>query len=482
MKKNKVLALIMTAVMTLGLVACGNEAPAASTEPAAEETKTEAEAPAATTEEPAAAEEEAEDTITIMVPPVTGDYTDLLAGWIEDFNKEHPNLHVEVIATSWDEHTEKLSTMAQAGEAPDIAEVSYAAIGTYVDMGVAVNVADYMDLSDYDQNALDYMTLDNTVYGLPLYLTIQALGGNKELMEAAGIDVESVQKNGWKYEDFMKYIEKGTKDGTYGFVFANSGVTTKDFISIFGVGAGITSDFTKDLKFAYTSENMLNLLKAVEEMVGSGYMPNYAVEAGQRLVMLETGQTMITGKAMPLFENNIKKNNEGIADGSAAEGSIEVEYVFLPVPTMENVKESCFGSVDGMIALKNSNSTDEHLKNVCKFLDYICSGERVAATDNQLLLSCVCKSGREAQKGAALEQSEGNAAATERCISLVVAPPAGVTADLASKANTVKDETIVPKFQALIAGETTAEEMYQAICDAAFAELGEENCETGFIK
>ena len=91
-------------------------------------------------------------------------------------------------------------------------------------------------------------------------------------------------------------------------MFANAAVATGDFVSIFGVGAGITANFTKDLKYAYTSENMKTLLSSVETMVSSGWMPNYAVEAGQRLVMLETGNAMITGKAMPLFENNINKN------------------------------------------------------------------------------------------------------------------------------------------------------------------------------
>ena len=110
---------------------------------------------------------------------------------------------------------------------------------------------------------------------------------------------------------------------------------------------------------------MLKLLQAVETMTKSGYMPDYAVEAGQRLVMLETGQAMVSGKAMPLFENNVKKNIAGMSDGSAAEGSIEMEYVFLPVPVMDNVTESCYGTTDGMVVLKNNNTTEEHLKNVC---------------------------------------------------------------------------------------------------------------------
>ena len=145
---------------------------------------------------------------------------------------------MEVIKTSWDDHNGKLSTMANAGEAPDIAEVSYSAIGTYVELGVAVDIAQYMDperLADYDQNALDYMSIENTVYGLPLYITIQALGANKDMLEAAGADVAKIQSEGWTYEEFLEVIKNGTTDGCFGFVFANSGVTASDFLNIFGV-------------------------------------------------------------------------------------------------------------------------------------------------------------------------------------------------------------------------------------------------------
>ena len=135
---------------------------------------------------------EATDTITVMVPPVTGTYLDDIDTWANDFMAEHPEIKVEVIKTSWDDHNSKLNTMANAGEAPDIAEVSYSAIGTYVELGLGVEIDQYMDaerLADYDQNALDYMSLDGHVYGLPLYITIQALGANKDMLEAAGVDV-----------------------------------------------------------------------------------------------------------------------------------------------------------------------------------------------------------------------------------------------------------------------------------------------------
>lgn len=456
MKLKKAVAAILAGLMVFSMAACGDSGESAK-----------------------------EDKITVMVPPVTGTYVEDMEGWVEEYRKDHPNITIEVIATSWDEHTNKLTTMALAGEAPDIAEVSYGAVGTYVEMGVGVNIADYMSsdrLADYDQNALDYMTMENTLYGLPLYITIQALGGNREMMEAAGADVKKIQTEGWTYDEFLEIIKAGTKEDCFGFVFANSGATTADFVSIFGVAAGISSNFTQDLKYVYTSENMLSLLKAVETMTSSGYMPNYSVEAGQRLVMLETGQTMVTGKAMPLFESNVKKNIAGMADGTAVEGTIEMEYVFLPVPTMENANESVYGVVDGLIALRNNETTEEHLKNVCDFLDFLSSGERAAAVDNAVYLSSVCESGRKAQESFELDQSDMNAAAVERAITKVIAPPVGITAEMNANAKVLMDETIVPKFQALLAGETSAQDVYDTICQEAKKLFGEENCASGWIK
>ena len=433
----------------------------------------------------AAETSEKPDTIVVMAPPVTGSYLENLKVWAADFNALYPHLTVEVIETSWGDHSGKLSTMAQAGEAPDIAEISSGALGTYVEMGVAIDISKYMDaerLADYDSNALDYMSLEGTVYGLPLYLTIQSIGANKTLMEELGIDVAKIQNEGWTYEEFLDVIKLGTADGRYGFVFANSGVTASDMLNIFGAGAGLSNNFTEDLKYTFTSDNMLTLLTAIEEMTKSGYMPNFGVEAGQRMVMCQTGNAMIFGKAMPLFENNFMKNNAALEanDGTAVENSLPMEYAFLPVPTMMGCAESCYGTVDGLIAMRNKNTTDEHLKNVLLFMDYICSGDRIASCMNELFLDPVCQSGRDA-----LVLPEGrdaqNLATASRCIAMVQVPPAGVTAEMTATAKQLMDEQIVPKFQLLLAGEATAQEVYDHICEAAYYAFGEENCVHGQI-
>ncbi len=454
---KKIIALMLACMMIVGMLAVS--------------------AAAETSEKP--------DTIVVMAPPVTGSYLENLKVWAADFNALYPHLTVEVIETSWGDHSGKLSTMAQAGEAPDIAEISSGALGTYVEMGVAIDIAKYMDaerLADYDSNALDYMSLEGTVYGLPLYLTIQSIGANKTLMEELGIDVAKIQNEGWTYEEFLDVIKLGTADGRYGFVFANSGVTASDMLNIFGAGAGLSNNFTEDLKYTFTSDNMLTLLTAIEEMTKSGYMPNFGVEAGQRMVMCQTGNAMIFGKAMPLFENNFMKNNAALEanDGTAVENSLPMEYAFLPVPTMMGCAESCYGTVDGLIAMRNKNTTDEHLKNVLLFMDYICSGDRIASCMNELFLDPVCQSGRDA-----LVLPEGrdaqNLATASRCIAMVQVPPAGVTAEMTATAKQLMDEQIVPKFQLLLAGEATAQEVYDHICEAAYYAFGEDNCVHGQI-
>ena len=55
------------------------------------------------------------DTITVMVPPVTGTYLTDIETWANEFTAIHPEIKVEIIKTSWDEHNGKLTTLANAG-------------------------------------------------------------------------------------------------------------------------------------------------------------------------------------------------------------------------------------------------------------------------------------------------------------------------------------------------------------------------------
>ncbi len=56
-----------------------------------------------------------------------------------------------------------------------------------------------------------------------------------------------------------------------------------------------------------------------------------------------------------------------------------------------------------------------------------------------------------------------------------------MTAEQSAAAKTIMDETIVPKFQALLSGEATAQEVYDALCTAAIEAFGADGCVSGTL-
>ena len=79
------------------------------------------------------------------------------------------------------------------------------------------------------------------------------------------------------------------------------------------------------------------------------------------------------------------------------------------------------------------------------------------------------------------ERDPENLECAGREIGLVTAPPTGITGEMSANAAQLMEEVIAPKFQALLAGETTAQEMYDVVVEEATELFGEENCELGAI-
>ena len=246
--KRKTLRNILTTTLLMAMVisGCGSqqsaEAPA-SQDDAAREVQSVASEEAQGQEQAASGEK---DVVTALLPPVSGTYQDKLNAWVEEFNAENQNIEIQVTTASWEDMTQKLDVQVNAGSPPDIAFIGYDGITKYLDSGMLVDIGDYLDesqLGDFDENVLNYFRNGDGLYGLPAYCEVQCIGGNRQFLEDAGIDWQSVQQNGWTYDEFREAIQKGVvMDGdtvkTYGFVFACSGVTAKDYFSIFVKNAG----------------------------------------------------------------------------------------------------------------------------------------------------------------------------------------------------------------------------------------------------
>ena len=119
-----------------------------------------------------------------------------------------------------------------------------------------------------------------------------------------------------------------------------------------------------------------------------------------------------------------------------------------------------------------------HMQNVARAAYYLASGERAAYTCQELYLSPVCESGRGeyAKLDPIVDKNEANTACVQLLTSQIAEARPDIPAELSAKAIKIEDEVIVPKFQGLLSGEVSPEEMYQAIVEAGHEAFGEEGC------
>ncbi len=478
MKKiSRITSLVLALVMIVSLAAaCGNSSENSANSSAAAGS---ASASGSTTAEA--------DTITALLPPVSATYQDNFGKFSKDFNTKYPNLTLKIEPASWEDMTQKLDVQVNAGSPPDIAFIGSDGVSKYVDTGLLMNIKDIAApdmLSDFEEGPLNYMKNGEGLYGFPAYMEIHSIGGNKQFLEQAGIDYKSVQKNGWSFEQFRDAIKKGVvKEGDvtkrYGFVFACAGVASKDYLSIMVKSAGMPSSFTKDLKYAYTSKNYLELLKNLRTLIDDGSMPKElsSVDAGKRWNMFLTGQTMITGKGLATFENSAVKNNAKLdaKDGSAVKDSIKVDYIVLPIPSFAGAQAVSTPAVDGYVTFRGKTEpTKSHVENVVKAAYFMASGEVAAMTNNDLFVAHITKSAAEAAKSMKINRNPDNEAAVQNMLKIAAPARPDIPTELGAKAIKIEDEVIIPKFQALLANEITPEDMYKAVKDAAIAAFGED--------
>ena len=178
-KLLKVLAAALTASMTLSMVACGTGQ------------KDQTGSSNETSEKEQTKEDGGE--LTFWFPPFASGsddvldkefWTTALQPWAEEHNVD---LNVEIIP--WDNYEEKHLTAYSAGKGPDVTYMYSEMIGSFIDMGIAEPLDDYIT----DEDKEHYIYLDKGVirgkqYMLPVVVgNARILVVNTDIMKEAGV-------------------------------------------------------------------------------------------------------------------------------------------------------------------------------------------------------------------------------------------------------------------------------------------------------
>jgi len=182
MKKLVSLLLVMT--MVLALAACGSSGSTTATTaaPAAETTK------AAETEAPAAAGEKV--TVTMITAQYGKQTTQWWADFAAKFNAEHENIEVVVDCVSWNDIYTVVNTRVANGEAPDLLNIDVFA--DFQADGLLLPASDWVSEETYAKfypSFLEQSVVDGTVWAVPDLASARALYYNKDILDAANVDV-----------------------------------------------------------------------------------------------------------------------------------------------------------------------------------------------------------------------------------------------------------------------------------------------------
>lgn len=403
-------------------------------------------------------DEEKRDVVKVWTYPVHGEYEGELKESIAAFEKENPTIKVEYEVLSWAEGLQKFDIALNSGSPPDL--YFGRPLGKYKETELLVPIDDKLsiDLSDYDEIALDHMTLEGSMYGLPLYQYLHVWGGNKALLEEYDVDYEKIQSEGWTWDEFYELASIGEQkndhgDQQYGFVFQG---VDEELLDHLARNNGIPYRMTEE-GIQWDDDRIAEAMAFIVKLRDEGIMPaeTAAIDAAKRQEMYYNYQALFYGRAIPYADAIVQNRNQEIQDG-VTEGE-ELDFVLLPIPHHEGEVEVSQGGAEGYLLFTQNNADDAHIDNSVKVLEHLAGADAIGKTSSALALPIIHK---EAADKYELPLSDENRLAAERLASNVL-PPNPITSELAAKDDMFKTQVVVPTFQGLISGELTPEEAFE---------------------
>ncbi len=137
---------------------------------------------------------------------------------IAQFMQQHPNIHVTIEQTPWDQYWQKLSTEFAAGNAPDVFWDHLAYYPGFVQQGQLMNLSpliqqDKIDMAQYYPQLVQEWTYNGNVYGLPKDWDTIAILYNKQMFQKMGLPAPTNMT--WNPTDggtFLQLAQKLTLD------------------------------------------------------------------------------------------------------------------------------------------------------------------------------------------------------------------------------------------------------------------------------
>lgn len=347
--KMKAFALMMASAMIFMLAACGGQENGGTTA-----------SPGSSGDSKSG--EQVTITFQNIYPDPTTPAHKMMNQLVEQYEKDHPNIKIELDSLNTDQQKLKLKTQAASKEVPDITIVNPAAqMKPFVDAGLLAPLNDVVErdnLKDkFQDGLLNYYSFDGNVYALPDGNNIEVVYYNKALFEQAGI--KETPKTFDELLEVVKTLKSkgitpiaiGEKDSWTGsLLFMNILLRTNG-------GPGFLQDVI-DGKKTFNDPAFIEAVEAFQKLVKAGAFPDGATSIDYNA----GGNIFKTGKAAMYIM------------GTWETGAIDASSVASQVAAFQFPTVNGKGDVNDYIIAPGSafaiSANSEHLEETKDFLHY----------------------------------------------------------------------------------------------------------------
>lgn len=120
---------------------------------------------------------------------------------VDRFRELYPDVELNITEGGLDQ--QQFLTAVASGNAPDVVYISRELLSTYAARGALMPLEECIsnqsiDMSQYRQAAVDQVTIDGQIYGIPEFFNVILVIANTAALEEAGLSVEDVNISDWE--------------------------------------------------------------------------------------------------------------------------------------------------------------------------------------------------------------------------------------------------------------------------------------------
>lgn len=294
--------------------------------------------------------------VTLWMYPMLADEEENAKFWQQiekDFEADNPEIEAKIEQQPWEDRQEKVTTALTSGTGFDLVVLGPDQIPQYVEQGTLAPVDDVID-KDRDAfvpNALEALSVDDKLYGVPFYHTSTLPVYNTELLDKAGV---TEIPNTW--EELKAAAPKLAKHDVATIQYAGDpeeSLNLTYYPFLWQNGGQVFSDDGKSV--AFNSDKGVEALQFLMDLNELGGLPKGAVTQTSEL----DGSPMLKGKAaiMPIAQlNQLEPLGAALGDDNLTVGQ-----------PFKGEKQVSFG-LPGSVALAQRSQNADAAKKLAAYL------------------------------------------------------------------------------------------------------------------